>query len=119
MNGLKKINDSYGYAEGDEFIKQASRTISHVYKHSPVYRLGGDEFAVILRGEDYQNREFLYKMITSLNYAQHVGRRVIIAVGMSDYIPDRDTSLSQIARRADAAMYENKKKLKQELDQDL
>ena len=58
-------------------------------------------------------------MITSLNYAQHVGRRVIIAVGMSDYIPDRDTSLSQIARRADAAMYENKKKLKQELDQDL
>ena len=119
MNGLKKINDSYGYAEGDEFIKQASRTISHVYKHSPVYRLGGDEFAVILRGEDYQNREFLYKMITSLNYAQHVGRRVIIAVGMSDYIPDRDTSLSQIARRADAAMYENKKKLKQALDQDL
>ena len=54
-------------------------------------------------------------MITSLNYAQHVGRRIIIAVGMSDYIFDRDTALTQVTQRADTAMYENKQKLKQEL----
>lgn len=112
MNSLKEINDTYGHAEGDEFIKQAARTISHVYKNSPVYRIGSDQFAVILRGDDYNNREYLSKMITALNHAQPVGRRVIIAHGKSDYDPQHDTSLEQITQRAQAAMQENKKELK-------
>lgn len=115
LNNLKQINDTYGHTEGDEFIKQACRTICHIYKRSPVYRIGGDEFVVILRGEDYQNRDYLYKMVKTLNYAQNVGRRVVIACGMSVYEPGKDTSISDVMKRADAAMYENKKKLKQDL----
>ncbi len=115
LNNLKQINDTYGHAEGDKFIQQAARVICHVYKHSPVFRIGGDEFIAILRGEDYNNRDHLLRMITSLNYAQPVGRQIVIATGMSEYRPDSDTSLSDVTNRADQAMYENKKKLKQDL----
>ena len=115
LNGLKRINDTYGHAEGDEFIRQASRTIVSIFKHSPVYRVGGDEFLVILQGEDFQNRDYLHKMLTSLNYAQTVGRKVVIASGMADFDPEKDASLADVVSRADAKMYENKKSLKQEL----
>ena len=116
LNGLKRINDTYGHAEGDEFIKEACRTICHIYKHSPVYRVGGDEFIAILRNEDYTNREYLSRMMTALNYAQTVGRKVVVACGMAEYRPGEDQSLRDVYKRADAAMYENKKKLKQDLD---
>ena len=115
LNGLKHINDTYGHAEGDEFIKEACRTICHIFKRSPVYRVGGDEFIVLLRGEDFENREYLYKMVTSLNYAQEVGRKVVIACGMAEYQPGTDSAVSDLYKRADAAMYENKKQLKLDL----
>ena len=116
LNNLKQINDTYGHAEGDKFIKQAARVISNIYKNSLIYRIGGDEFIAILRGEDYHNRDHLLRMITSLNYAQPVGgRQIIIATGMSEYRPTHDISLSHVTERADRAMYENKKKLKQDL----
>lgn len=116
INNLKIVNDTHGHAEGDEYIKQAARTISHIYKNSPIYRIGGDEFIVILRGSDYENRQHLYKMISALNYARPVGRPIIIAIGMAEYDPKHDITLAGITARADAAMYENKNKLKQDLD---
>ena len=112
MNNLKQINDTLGHSEGDEAIRQAGRTISHIYPNSTVYRIGGDEFAVILRSTDYENREHACKMLQSLNHAHPVGRQIIIAAGMTDYDPARDHSFSQIVNRADAAMYENKRELK-------
>ena len=115
LNGLKTINDTYGHAEGDEFIKEACRTICHIFKRSPVYRVGGDEFIVLLRGEDFESRDYLYKMVTSLNYAQQVGRKVVVACGMAEYRPETDSAVSDVYKRADAAMYENKKQLKQDL----
>jgi len=114
INDLKKVNDTYGHAEGDEFLKQAARVISYVYKNSSVFRVGGDEFLVILRGADYQNREHLYKMIMALNHARPVGRQIVIAIGMSEYDPARDSGFNSIVERADAAMYKNKKELKQD-----
>lgn len=58
-NNLKKINDKYGHEKGDIYLKTACGLICRVFQHSPVFRVGGDEFAVILRNEDYRNREAL------------------------------------------------------------
>ena len=46
INGLKAVNDNYGHANGDLYIKGCCHIICEVFKHSPVYRIGGDEFAV-------------------------------------------------------------------------
>ena len=116
LNGLKHINDTYGHAEGDEFIREACHMICNIYKHSPVYRVGGDEFIVLLRGEDFEKREYLLKMVNALNYAQQVGRRIVVACGMAEYRSETDESVRDVYKRADAAMYENKKQLKQNLN---
>ncbi|MBR6089089.1 MAG: GGDEF domain-containing protein, partial [Anaerolineaceae bacterium] len=98
MNDLKMINDTCGHAEGDEAIKQACRTICNIFKHSPVFRVGGDEFVVILRNTDYEKRDYLYKLLSALNYAQAVGRKVVIACGIAEFQPDRDRSVEDVEK---------------------
>ena len=117
LNNLKKINETYGHAEGDEFIKQTARMVCNVYRHSTVYRTGSGRFTAILQDDNYQKREYLYKMMTALNYARPVGRKITIAVGMSEYNPERDTCFSDTENRAIKAMKENKKILKQTAEQ--
>ena len=49
IDRLKKINDAYGPAVGDEIIKEAARRLrENVPAHALVARLGGDEFFVVL-----------------------------------------------------------------------
>ena len=115
INDLKSVNDRQGHAEGDEYIKQAARIISHIYKGSAVFRVGGDEFIVVLRGADYEKRDHLYKMISALNYARPVGRPIVIAVGMAVFDEARDMTVAAVTERADKAMYENKRELKENL----
>ena len=65
-NDLKMINDKYGHAAGDEYIKGCCKILSDVFGCSPVFRIGGDEFAVILKGRDYENRHELLAKIKEI-----------------------------------------------------
>ena len=113
-NDLKLINDQYGHANGDVFLKTASRTICRVFQHSPVFRVGGDEFAVILQNEDYKNRDalvsrFLHDCATINATAANKWEQVQIALGIATYDPQEDRSVNDVTRRADKAMYEDKR----------
>ena len=113
INNLKTVNDSKGHKAGDEYIKGACKLICDVFAHSPVFRIGGDEFVAVLSGEDYFNREALLKKIRNKvirNMKKDDG--IIVATGMSDYIPLKDKSVTNVFERADSAMYENKNYLK-------
>ena len=49
INGLKIINDSFGHAVGDDYLKKTSEIIKKVCRADDIAaRLGGDEFVVIL-----------------------------------------------------------------------
>ena len=51
MDGLKKINDTYGHEAGDTAIKAQANILSKVFRTNDVLgRLGGDEFALICPG---------------------------------------------------------------------
>ena len=48
VNGLKRINDTYGHSAGDGQIIGAAKCLNRCFKDvGDVYRLGGDEFCVI------------------------------------------------------------------------
>lgn len=116
-NDLKYVNDFFGHEKGDYYLKNASKTICDIFQHSPVFRIGGDEFAVLLRNYDYQNREVLVRQFkntaTEINSsAKHKWEKVDVAIGMADYDPAEDFYVSDVVRRADRMMYENKHKLK-------
>lgn len=49
INGLKVINDAYGYDAGDHIIKYVGMTLNHfVHQSQCIARWGSDEFAIVL-----------------------------------------------------------------------
>lgn len=112
LNGLKKVNDTKGHDIGDEYIISACRLICDAYKHSPVYRIGGDEFVVILEGDDYKNRASILGAF-DLKIEKNVKNdKVVVATGMSEFDPQRDSCFKNVFERADSIMYQRKRILK-------
>ena len=112
LNNLKITNDTKGHKAGDELLQSASRLICEYFDHSPVFRTGGDEFEVILEGKDYENRHAILSAINKTVELNLREGRVVVAFGMSDYIPGEDKTLQDVFMRADEIMYRRKKDLK-------
>lgn len=118
LNDLKKVNDKWGHEHGNDYIIGACGIICKVFKHSPVFRIGGDEFAVILKGQDYENRNDLFSTLTRLFHEAHQNmssepwERYSAAAGMANYTKDENETVESVFRRADRMMYINKKYIK-------
>ena len=112
LNNLKITNDTKGHKAGDELLQSASRLICEYFDHSPVFRTGGDEFEVILEGKDYENRHMILSSVNKTVEQNLIEGKVVVALGMSDYIPGEDKTLQDVFIRADAIMYRRKKDLK-------
>lgn len=111
---LKAVNDQFGHEKGDVYLKAASRVICRVFQHSPVFRIGGDEFSVILRNEDYLNREELVRQFERARAeitasAANRWEQVHVAMGIAVYDPRADHAVNDVLRRADRIMYEDKR----------
>ena len=110
---LKTVNDQYGHDKGDEYIKSAAKLICRTFKHSPVFRVGGDEFIVILQDEDYRNRDDLANQFrqsrASSEAAGESWEQARVSMGIAVFDPTVDASLNDAMRRADKAMYEQKR----------
>ena len=105
--GVHVVNDRQGHRAGDEFIKQGCRSICEVFHHSPVFRVGGDEFAVVAAGRDYEQIDVLMDALMKRNKLNASRGGLLIAAGMARY--NNDANVDTVFRRADRAMYENKK----------
>ena len=116
LNQLKNTNDTYGHDAGDKLIVTAANVISNVFKRSPVFRIGGDEFLAILQHRDLEEREELFAQFDSECAKSHIVEnrktQISIARGFAMFDPSRDLHFNDIFKRADHAMYENKRKNK-------
>ncbi len=116
VNNLKKVNDLHGHEKGNALLINASRLICSVFEHSPVFRLGGDEFAVILTDGDYQIRDELTQklklQVKKLELKEQPWEQVSIACGVSIFDSTTDTCVGDVFKRADDAMYSDKKEMK-------
>ena len=117
-NNLKKINDEFGHDRGDTYLKTASRLICRIFQHSPVFRIGGDEFSVILKNDDFNNREELIKKFEEdsrkiCEATDNPWERVDVAMGIAVYDPENDRYVTDTERRADKMMYMNKQQARE------
>ena len=114
LNHLKKVNDNFGHDKGDLYIRGCCRIICDQYKHSPVYRIGGDEFVVLLKGEDYENRdEHLREIREKFEKADgEPWERYSAAAGMA--LRNADEVVDEVLRRADEEMYAEKRRMRAE-----
>ena len=117
INDLKLVNDHFGHDFGDMLIMDACKVICKSFPHSPVYRVGGDEFAVILEGADYMNYiqllDNFQAAIEEYNLNNNKDSRLSIARGIAVYNSEIDLVFSNVFKRADDAMYQNKADMKQ------
>ena len=112
VNGLKKINDTYGHKAGDEYIRKACALVCDIFQHSPVFRVGGDEFVALLTGRDYAVRHELMNALHERSAENIRLNEAVVSGGLSDFKPGTDSILHQVFERADSEMYKEKKLLK-------
>lgn len=119
VNGLKPANDVLGHESGDMLIKNTSKCICGIFKHSPVFRIGGDEFVIILNGEDYKHRNELLEEVRSKSIPCDEEMNLekgdfSAAFGIAEYSQASDCTVAEVFARADEAMYSCKKQMKRE-----
>ena len=118
LNFLKRVNDTYGHDKGNIMIKKCGQMVCDVFKHSPVFRIGGDEFVVILKGHDFERIDELRESMTEQmrlwkdDETLENWERVSAAFGYASFDPAIDNNADSVFKRADKAMYLNKKEMK-------
>lgn len=121
-NFLKKVNDKYGHEAGNELIRRAAKVIGEVFANSSVYRIGGDEFAAILEGEDYENREQLLLLFDEKVDEEHfqvAGDMLTVSVARGLGIYEKGMIFSDVAKKADSAMYAHKTIIKSKFGEEV
>lgn len=119
INNLKPTNDTYGHDEGDKLIIMSAALMQKVFGKEKVFRIGGDEFAVLLRHAEadfcQEKMQEFSDRLDSLNAEENfVWGDIQIARGATLYDFNQDAVYGDVFRRADALMYENKKKQKEQ-----
>ena len=109
IDGLKKINDSFGHLEGDKLLREFSMRLKEACRgYDYVARMGGDEFVVTAPG---LTPEAALEKASRLNQAaieagrQTCGRDVIsLSVGTA-FCPENGFDVEGLLAEADRRMY--------------
>lgn len=112
IDGLKRINDSFGHQAGDESLRQvAAQLSSGVRKSDCVGRLGGDEFGILLvHATEDSAAETAQRLTGSIERCDILfeGNRLPLGVAIGIAMIRPDDSADAVVARADQAMYREK-----------
>jgi diguanylate cyclase (GGDEF)-like protein len=111
LDGLKTVNDNEGHAKGDELIRCAAQAIRRAVREpDAVARIGGDEFAVLgVECDESGSAALLERIDTALRAAG-----VRASLGLA--VRDRKLGLLRASEMADQAMYELKRRRRQQAE---
>ena len=115
MDGLKKINDTYGHDVGDNAIKsEAQILVKNFRTNDVVARIAGDEFAIICHGitlVDFNRiKKNIEKDCEKWTLENNAPFKLSISMGAQVYpSPDVGYNLEKLLSLADKTLYEVKK----------
>jgi diguanylate cyclase (GGDEF)-like protein len=117
LDGLKKINDTFGHQEGDRALVVTAGIFRECFRNVDIIaRIGGDEFVVLLiepahdKLEMYTSR--LYKKLELHNMRFERSYTLSISIGAAHYDPGSPCSIDDLIAGADRLMYEQKRNKK-------
>lgn len=113
INGLKKLNDTYGHRKGDVALIGLAGLIKECFMaDADIFRIGGDEFCIIMQEiaeADLHRRLNLFNERCA-EKSRELGIPVFAAAGWSSKVEGED--IEKVFGKADEKMYESKKKMK-------
>jgi diguanylate cyclase (GGDEF)-like protein len=122
LDNMKWINDQLGHQTGDHALIKTAYLLQASFSTSVVIaRLGGDEFALLVEGVprklvERMIRDFEYQ-VEQFNESNQRSYFLSISMGVAHYTPKFPMSLAELMTEADRAMYEQKMKNKEVLQE--
>lgn len=103
MNGLKRLNDTKGHAEGDRALAEIGRCMRELSSRNIIpYRVGGDEFTILFMSQDEEEVQKILRVLKEKVIA--AGYSVSAGYTMST----GEESLDDLLRESDRNMYQDK-----------
>jgi diguanylate cyclase (GGDEF)-like protein len=116
LDSFKLVNDTLGHDIGDLVLREvAGRLKDSLRKSDFVFRLGGDEFTIIVRHlkAEYEAKTVAEKILKKLSEPYLLRNHRITYLSTSIgivFIPNEGTDRETLVKKADTAMYDAKKK---------
>ncbi len=117
LDGLKKINDTFGHGVGDNAIFNIAEVLRTSCRSGEIYcRFGGDEFIVF--GTDYTDEEAMklkrriQRNISIINQKQKKPYKLSASAGYVIDTPKPDEDIFRFVTAADNVMYTEKRRKK-------
>lgn len=120
LNDFKHVNDTWGHAAGDTALCAVACGLQDALRaHDRIGRMGGDEFAIVLPDTRRDGCSALVQRVRQISplvieLTPGEGPRVGLALGMA--CADPGEAFEIVLARADAAMYEDKRRHKRASD---
>lgn len=113
LDRFKLVNDTLGHGIGDELLRRAAGRLSKVLREGDfLARLGGDEFVIVAAlAEGLADMQSLAERITDVVSRPFIIEGQILEIGTSvgiAFAPDDGSTLAQLSRHADLALYRAK-----------
>ena len=115
VDQLKHINDSFGHKEGDQALVKTAEALRATFRAADILaRISGDEFAVLAYSTKSLGAEMLMERLA--HEIGHINTRnkhpftLSLSAGYTVWSPLQSLSLDELLARADAQMYQVKRK---------
>lgn len=116
VDGLKRVNDTFGHGVGDDMLRNAGKILSACFHPSDVVaRLGGDEFAIlaVTRTEGAKEiQDHIQREVDRFNMGHGHPYELSISIGIAPC--ESVDTLEDLVARADKAMYAQKRAKKRQ-----
>ncbi|CAN7651902.1 diguanylate cyclase [Pseudorhodoferax sp. LjRoot39] len=118
VDDFKKYNDHYGHVEGDECLRRVAAALRATVQRPEdfVARYGGEEMVLLLPQTDQLGATMVAEAARTavaamdIPHAAVVAGKVTISLGVAAMVPGQQDSAPALLKAADAALYEAKRK---------
>ncbi|MFW5780645.1 MAG: diguanylate cyclase [Bacillota bacterium] len=110
IDGLKKVNDDYGYSTGDLIIKSVANIIKECCHKKEIIsgRTGGDEFGILIPKTSFlETQTLLYKIKNQFQAKDFCGLELTLSIGF-DIKYDNNQSIMNVYKKAEDNLNFNK-----------
>ncbi|MCM1253292.1 MAG: GGDEF domain-containing protein [Clostridium sp.] len=120
LDNFKSINDEFGHSEGDRALTVTADVLKECMPDDVITRAGGDEFVIIELGEHMseeveKKRKWLEESLEKVYKADEHLRYISASIGTAYTKGDINmTTIDELVKEADAFMYREKNRKKQE-----